>query len=48
MTWHSFFSLAHSSYPHNLAYAYAAVLIIQGGYFAWIIRNWSRSSRRHN
>ncbi len=45
MTWHSFFSLANSSHPHNLFYAYAAVWLIQGGYLAWIVRNWSRAAR---
>ncbi len=48
MTWPSFFSLAHSSYPHNLAYAYGAVWVIQGGYVAWIVRNWSRPSPKRN
>ncbi len=48
MTLHSFFSLANSSYPHNLFYAYSAVWILQGGYLAWIARNWVRSGRRHD
>ncbi len=48
MTLHSFFYLSHSSYPHNLFYAYAAVWIIQGGYLASIARNWMRVAHRND
>lgn len=47
MNLHSFFSLSNSSHPHNLFYAYAAVWLIQGGYFAWIVLSWQRSNRRN-
>jgi hypothetical protein len=42
MTWHSFFDISTMAHRHLLA-AYATILIIQGGYFGWIVRNWSRT-----
>ena len=39
MTWHSLFNLSTMENRH-LLFAYAAVLIIQGGYVAWITWNW--------
>jgi len=48
VTWHNFFTLPFYTYSHNLAYAYATVWILQGGYLAWIARNWVRSGRRHD
>ncbi|WP_174243055.1 hypothetical protein [Granulicella sp. L60] len=47
MTWHSFFDF--STMPHrHLLFAYMTVIVIQGGYFVWILRNWLRTkSPRH-
>ena len=46
MTWHSFYNLGSlSSHPHNLFFAYAAVWLIQGGYVAWIAKNWLTTSK---
>jgi hypothetical protein len=42
MTWHSFFNFSTLQHRHLLA-AYATVLIIQGGYFGWIVRQWLRT-----
>jgi hypothetical protein len=47
MTWRSFFDL--STMPHrHLLFAYVAVWVIQGGYFAWTVWNWvhARDGRR--
>jgi hypothetical protein len=41
MTWHSFFDL-HTMEHRHLFIAYALVLGIQGGYFGWIVRQWTR------
>jgi hypothetical protein len=47
MTWHSFFDF--STMPHrHLFFAYMTVIVVQGGYFGWIMRNWLRTkSTRH-
>jgi hypothetical protein len=46
VTWQKFFDLGPlSSHPHNLFYAYAAVWILQGGYLAWIAKNWLTTSK---
>lgn len=45
MSMHDFFTLPHYTYSHNLAYAYAAVWVVQGGYLAWIGRNWLWAGR---
>ena len=29
----------------HLVFAYAAVMLIQGGYFLWLLRNWLRLNR---
>ena len=29
----------------HLVFAYASVILIQGGYFLWILRNWLKLSR---
>jgi hypothetical protein len=39
MTWHSLFDMSTMQHRH-LFFAYATVLIIQGGYVAWIAWNW--------
>ena len=39
MTWRSLFNLSTMEHRH-LLFAYAAVLIIQGGYAGWIAWNW--------
>jgi hypothetical protein len=41
MTWQSLFNLSTMEHRH-LLFAYAAVLIIQGGYVGWIAWNWLR------
>jgi len=47
MTWHSFINLSTMEHRH-LVFAYASVLLIQGGYFGWIAWNWFRTDdRRH-
>jgi hypothetical protein len=49
MTWHTFFDTSTMESRHLLA-VYAAVLLIQGGYFAWMARNWlklKKSPRLH-
>ena len=39
MTWQSFFDI--STMPHrHLLFSYMTVLIVQGGYFAWVAWNW--------
>lgn len=45
MTWHDFFTLPFYTYSHNLVYAYATVWILQGGYVAWVVKNWLATSR---
>lgn len=44
MTWHSFFNLSTLENRHLLA-AYILVWAIQGGYFAWMLRQWSKTRR---
>jgi hypothetical protein len=39
MTWHSFFDLSTMNHRH-LLFAYAIVLIIQGGYVSRIAWSW--------
>ena len=47
MTWNSFFDMSTMEHRH-LLFAYAAVLVIQGGYFGWTAWNWFRTkSSRH-
>jgi drug/metabolite transporter superfamily protein YnfA len=29
----------------HLVFAYAAVILIQGGYFLWLVRNWLKLGR---
>lgn len=41
MTWQSLFDVSTMEHRHLLL-AYAAVLLIQGGYVGWIAWNWSR------
>ena len=41
MTWRSLFDMSTMEHRH-LLFAYAAVLIIQGGYVAWIAWSWLR------
>ena len=47
MTWQSFFDVSTMEHRH-LLFAYAIVLVIQGGYCAWIAWNWAhtKGSRR--
>lgn len=47
MTWQSFFDVSTMEHRH-LLFAYATVLVIQGGYCAWIAWNWAhtKGSRR--
>jgi len=47
MSWHDFFTLPHYTYSHNLAYAYGLVFAVQGGYLAWILRGWLKTSRKY-
>jgi hypothetical protein len=42
MTWHSLFDWSTMEHRH-LLFAYAVVLIIQGGYAGWIAWNWFRT-----
>lgn len=42
MTWHSFLNFSTMEHRHLLA-AYATVLVIQGGYFFWVLRGWLRT-----
>ena len=42
MTWRSLFDMSTMEHRH-LLFAYAAVLITQGGYVAWIAWNWLRT-----
>ena len=44
MTWHTFFNLSTLEHRHLLA-AYATVLIVQGGYFLWIAKEWLRTKK---
>jgi hypothetical protein len=39
MTWPSFFNFSTMPHRHLLS-AYATVLLIQGGYFAWVAWSW--------
>ena len=32
----------------HLVFSYAAVALIQGGYFVWIVRNWLKLGRAEN
>ncbi len=46
MTWHSFFKL--STMPHrHLLFAYATVLLLQGGYFARVAWGWRHTKVPH-
>jgi hypothetical protein len=47
MTWDSLFDLSTMEHRH-LLFAYAAVLIIQGGYAGWIAWSWfhTKGARR--
>ncbi len=45
MTWRSFFDLGTLESRHLLA-SYAFVFLVQGGYFAWLVRGWARSRPR--
>jgi hypothetical protein len=42
MTWNSLFDLRTMEHRH-LLFAYAVVLVIQGGYAGWIAWNWFRT-----
>jgi len=42
MTWHSFFNMSTMQHSHLLL-AYAVVLVVQGGYFGWMVLNWFRA-----
>lgn len=42
MTWHSFLGAIHIPALRDLPLAYAAVLLLQGGYFAWVLRRWGK------
>jgi hypothetical protein len=39
MTWHTFFDMSTMEERH-LVFSYATVLLLQGGYVAWIAWNW--------
>jgi hypothetical protein len=39
MTWHTFFDFSTLEGRHLFA-SYAVVLLLQGGYFAWMVWNW--------
>lgn len=41
MTWHSFFNVSTMEHRHLLM-AYAVVLLVQAGYFAWTALSWLR------
>jgi len=47
MTWNSFFDVSTMEHRH-LLFAYAIVLLIQGGYAGWIAWNWvhTKNARR--
>ena len=47
MTWNSFFDVSTMEHRH-LLFAYAIVLLIQGGYVGWIAWNWvhTKNARR--
>ena len=47
MTWNSFFDVSTMEHRH-LLFAYAIVLLIQGGYAGWIAWNWlhTKDARR--
>ena len=47
MTLHSLFNLSTLEHRH-LLFAYATVLVIQGGYAGWIAWNWLRTKRAHH
>jgi hypothetical protein len=44
MTWRSFFNVSTMEHRHLLM-AYAVVLLVQAGFFAWIGLNWLRLKR---
>ena len=44
MTWQSLFDLSTMEHRH-LLFAYAVVLIIQGGYAGWIAWNWRHTKK---
>jgi hypothetical protein len=46
MTWHSFFSMSTLESRH-LVFAYATVLVIQGGYLAHVAWQWCQTKRPH-
>ncbi len=42
MTWQSFLGAIHIPALRDLPIAYAVILLVQGGYLAWIVRGWTR------
>ncbi len=40
MTWRIFLNAIHVDGLRDLPIAYAVVLLLQGGYFAWVVRGW--------
>jgi hypothetical protein len=47
MTWHSFFNFSTMQHRH-LVFSYITVIVVQGGYFAWIARSWQRTKSTRN
>ncbi len=45
MTWHTIFDWSTIESRHLLL-SYAFVFLLQGGYFAWLVRGWARSRSR--
>ena len=44
MTWHTFFDM-HTLESRHLVFSYATVLLLQGGYFAWVAWGWMHTKR---
>jgi hypothetical protein len=42
MTWKDFFNLSTMEHRHLLL-VYLTIWVVQGGYLAWIARNWLRT-----
>ncbi len=42
MTWQSFLGAVHIPALRDLPIAYAAVMLMQGGYLLWVVRGWTR------
>lgn len=42
MSFHTFLHAIHVDGLRDLPIAYAVVVLLQGGYFAWVVRGWRK------